>query len=78
MKNSIKIDDLGGFYHPYFWTHPNGLWKNFPFKQPLSLTAFARDVNSIQQIFGILREWWKRPLIWVFPKIMGKKTQIIH
>ena len=24
MENPIKIDDLGGFYHPYFWKHPYG------------------------------------------------------
>ena len=21
MENPIKIDDLGGFTHPYFWKH---------------------------------------------------------
>ena len=25
MENPFKMDDLGGFYHPYFWKHPNKL-----------------------------------------------------
>ena len=26
IENLIKIDDLGGKNHPYFWKHPNGCY----------------------------------------------------
>ena len=29
MENPIKMDDLGGKHHPYFWNHPHGYMRQW-------------------------------------------------